>query len=700
MLEVASRIDRVVVHPGAAMVTRIASATLTASGEVAFVGLPASLDEDSLEVEVSGPARATGVRSTLAVVTTDAGGSDADRRAAATRLAELTAERASLKASLAALAGLAPVAAAGDRASRPRWSDVVTAREGVLGAASRRAAALKAALAELERAIEAAQRALAAAEERWRRRSSAELAAGSLSRTVVASVQVEGDGGPCTLACRYRVAGARWAPRYVARLGDGQVRLEVRAAVAQATGEDWRDARLELSTAAPTRKVALPELPALRIGRAQPAPQRAGWRAPPVGVDELYRDWDAAFRDGVPPAPRLGAEIFDDLEADEPTSEQNLDALRAIAGAPPPAPMAEAAMAPPMPAPMMASRAPMAPGAAPPAPMKKTMMMASAPAAQDARRSRGKGEGGGGRRQAAAPPLEEAAAITAAEDLLAFGALYLPGPEAAGRGVLRRHDDAARGVIAADVLSHSRGSAKARRQALSARPLPAGCHEPGPGQYDYAFATGGRVDVAADGAWHAIAVASHAAPVTIAHVVSPAVAPEVYRLATVVNPLDAPLLAGPVDVYERDELVLTAPLDETPPGGAIQIGLGVDLNVKVARNLRYREESAGVLRGSLRLIHEVTIDVEHLGGPAAALEVRERVPIPAPDTDEVEVTIDEVVPAWEPWRPEPAAGVAALRGGHRWRLALAPGERRSLRVAYAIKIASKHELVGGNRRDA
>jgi hypothetical protein len=165
-------------------------------------------------------------------------------------------------------------------------------------------------------------------------------------------------------------------------------------------------------------------------------------------------------------------------------------------------------------------------------------------APEEARKSRAKGEGGGGRRQAPAP-VEEATAVTAADDLLAFGALYLPGPEVAGRGVLRRHDDAARGAIAADVLSHSRGSAKARRQALTARPLPRGCHEPGPGQYDYAFATGGRVDVAADGAWHAIAVASHAAPVTIAHVVSPAVAPRLP--ATVVNPLDAPP-PGPVDV--------------------------------------------------------------------------------------------------------------------------------------------------------
>ena len=118
----------------------------------------------------------------------------------------------------------------------------------------------------------------------------------------------------------------------------------------------------------------------------------------------------------------------------------------------------------------------------------------------------------------------------------------------------------------------------------------------------------------------------------------------------------------------------------------------VDGGERIARysfmGVRMRE--ALVLRGRELIRHT-------LGEKGLKMEP---VPIPAPDTDEVEVAIDEVVPGWEPWRPEPAPGHAALRGGHRWRLTLAPGERRSLRVAYAIKIASKHELVGGNRRES
>ena len=57
--------------------------------------------------------------------------------------------------------------------------------------------------------------------------------------------------------------------------------LQLRALIAQRTGEDWRGVHLELSTAAPLSFTELPELSAIRIGRAQPPPPRKpGFRPP------------------------------------------------------------------------------------------------------------------------------------------------------------------------------------------------------------------------------------------------------------------------------------------------------------------------------------------------------------------------------------------------------------------------------------
>jgi hypothetical protein len=59
-----------------------------------------------------------------------------------------------------------------------------------------------------------------------------------------------------------------------------------------------------------------------------------------------------------------------------------------------------------------------------------------------------------------------------------------------------------------------------------------------------------------------------------------------------------------------------------------------------------------------------------------------------------------VEPDWEPFEPFPSdAGVEPLRGGYCWRLSLERGQKKSLRAAYAVKIAAKHELIGGNRRE-
>ncbi|MEJ7603685.1 MAG: DUF4139 domain-containing protein, partial [Kofleriaceae bacterium] len=242
------------------------------------------------------------------------------------------------------------------------------------------------------------------------------------------------------------------------------------------------------------------------------------------------------------------------------------------------------------------------------------------------------------------------------------------------------------------------GVARARILAL---PLPRGCSASWAHSYDYSFATDGAVDVRADGAWHSVAVTRHGSTVKLRHVAVPREQTDVFRVASIANPFAGPLLPGPIDVYDRGRFLVTSEVDYTPPGASVEVGLGVDATVKLARNTEFREEAAGMLRGQLRLHHAIEVDVENLSGRAIDLEIRERIPVTREGDDEVEVTLGKVDPAWERWTPDPdAPHDQRLRGGYRWRLALPAGQKRTVRAAYEVKIAGKLELVGGNRRES
>jgi hypothetical protein len=66
----------------------------------------------------------------------------------------------------------------------------------------------------------------------------------------------------------YLVDSATWRPQYKLRAGKDKdpVRVEYLAAIAQLTGEDWKDVSLTLSTAQPMFNAAPPELRSLSIG--------------------------------------------------------------------------------------------------------------------------------------------------------------------------------------------------------------------------------------------------------------------------------------------------------------------------------------------------------------------------------------------------------------------------------------------------
>ena len=263
----ASRIEAVTLFPDAAIVTRTLRIDLPAGEHaIAFRDLPAGLDPASFRAE----GQATGG---LALQNVDfRQGLRAGDSAREERRAALLVRRAGLQSRLEAHEtqkamirrqaeiGLGDgVKQASDPESWPRAWELV--QKALLAAND--------AVAALTRDIERLDAEIAALEPAPH--------AGPLARVAVLAVSAE---APVAAEIRvsYRVGKAGWRPVYDARLetrnAKPELRLVRRAMLRQATGEDWSDARLTLSTLPVARGTAAPELVTERLG-FEPPPRPA-----------------------------------------------------------------------------------------------------------------------------------------------------------------------------------------------------------------------------------------------------------------------------------------------------------------------------------------------------------------------------------------------------------------------------------------
>ena len=678
---VETRIDQVTVFSRGAAVRR--TGTTASTGTVRIAGLPLALIDDTVRVEVDGGPVATAVRTG-----TDAGADaiaeeSAELRTARRREAIATAEVVRLETALDKLAH-APVIADDETDDTPAaWSAVVAARRGLIESRAQRERTLRDQLAAGRRELDEAHRAHEVIATREALKGSAR---GPRLHEVRKYVELELTGaGSATLRLEYQVGAARWAPAYVARLDGEATRFELRAVVAQDSGEDWNGALLRLSTAEPSRFAPLPELAAQKIGRRQQEPARKGFRPAPTGSDALYADYDRSFPRKLVPKP-FKEQPFDDstYEGRAPTAPEEAFAQQVWDE--------DSSHAKGIYKDEMKKRAPGAVGGAAPMPQA-----APAPAALRASLPRGEVSSKTVFAEALADARPTDKSLRAEprpaepQPRLDYGNLVMGAPTSGDRGRLvpAPRAPAAAGAVAEAVAK------------ILQLPLPAGHLAEWAHSYDYAFASDGAVDVQSDGAWHAIALTTRPGTAKLRHVAVPREQADVFRVAEIENPFDGPLLPGPIDVYDRGQFLVTSSVDFTPPGGGVEVGLGVDAAIKIARNAEFHEEAAGMLRGALRLVHAISIEIENGSSRPIDVEVRERVPVTRQGDDEIEVSVGRVDPAWESWAPEPdTPGTARLRGGYRWRVAMAAGTKRTLRAAYEVKIAGKLELVGGNRRES
>lgn len=243
-----SRIDEVLVYPGGAQVTRLASVAAGAR-ELVLTCLTARFDPDTLQIDAPAGVNLGPVQ--IETLPRDRA-PDCANSALDEQLRKLEAQRDSLNAESGALeTGLGYLKALGNGDARnPPTTAAIgatadTIRKAALDALQRQAQ-LRRQVEELERQIgplKSERDRLAAANPEWR----------SL-RVRLSTAQA------AELRLSYRITQAGWAPSYRALLDttSGALHLERLAQVSQQSGEDWRNVTLRLSTAQVSTRVGLP----------------------------------------------------------------------------------------------------------------------------------------------------------------------------------------------------------------------------------------------------------------------------------------------------------------------------------------------------------------------------------------------------------------------------------------------------------
>lgn len=759
-----SRVREVCVFRSGAVVTRLAEVQPNGAwpDEVALIGLPLAIDDESVRVSVVGGTdaklpRPADVRVDLVVP--DIGEpllpvDETELRAAADEIARLQEllQRIDRESARMDAIGLSLPEPFENRPPKPApaaaWSGVIDWKHRWK---RERADERRRVFEDLLRAQETLARLRRLLREL---RASQDSRESRVSKRVRLRLREGGTPTGATLKLEYRIPGARWVPTYVFRMGrDGKsAQLAVKALVVQSSGEPWDRVKLAVSTADLLRDNELPELSSLRIGRRQPEPPKRAYRDSPSGLDALFEGLDNAIATSEPPPPiapppppaepaidalldgfgdegGLGADMpapasatgakggrADDrmrskdapmkkqarMEPPKPARDFKADLAATTTPKAPPAPPARS-RAPggvprpsnqPMPAPAM----PM-----PPMSMEVAGEMEMAPDMDAAVPDGGPRGGFGGGAIAGKAERRPMTPPPPSPGMMKFSDLVMAGWGDPGvRGRLRAGTLADR--LAGLDASHAPGvaarlqEAEARAEESSYVSFPGETQDVGSscGSYDHRYDAEGLADVPGDGRIHSVPLLARTAPVATTLVVVPRESTQAVRVAEMRNPLESPLLAGPAEIYLDDEFLVTSPIRTVPAGADLKIGLGVEEALKVARNTHFEEEATGLLGGGALLHHKVEIEIANRLASPVKIDVRERVPIKDEEDKDVDITVPVPTPAWEDYDQDETG---RIKGGRRWRMSLAAGESKKIFWTYSIKIDSKNEVVGGNRRE-
>ena len=160
-------------------------------------------------------------------------------------------------------------------------------------------------------------------------------------------------------------------------------------------------------------------------------------------------------------------------------------------------------------------------------------------------------------------------------------------------------------------------------------------------------------------------------------VATPALSPYVHQVAQLSNPAPYPLMAGTIHIHRAGTFIGKTALSHTAPGEPIELTLGIDQEVRLARrSLKKMNRAPGFLSSTKHIEHGYRISMDNRSDSPVTVEIRERVPVSK--IRDVKVKIEKST--------SPGFTLDGHRGFLTWSLPLKPGENRARDLFFTIHL--------------
>ena len=427
-----------------------------------------------------------------------------------------------------------------------------------------------------------------------------------------------------------------------------------------------------LSTAEIDKRVELPQLQSRRIGRVEQL--QKSWYPPPMDTQKLFVDYDYAKRvyeesmtlkkvsaqkkskrEKHPPEPLLIPQSLEDEDIDSSMLECRQDS-------------------------------PLQPRYAPPRQQDLSAMFSlpsmGRPSSAKVEQSQSvKQSTGVKKRNKKSVPIQK----FVEESSYDYENFRLAGTHELNRGKLIMHS---RAFLLKWEFQQRYISIEPQQSDIRIPELPSGYKKPAVShRFDYVYRTDSLKNILAQDRFRKITLMEQAVDVELVYVSVPSKSQQVFRQVRLKNPLQAPLLAGPVDVYHHKSFLMQSHFQDIPSKGAFHFDLGVESNIRISRKLQSKEQIEGMFIKEKEIFNTVTIEAKNLLKKTIDIELLEMLPTVDEDEKSIKVQVDSPMPVWNKTFKKDAP-----EGARGWTTQLPSQETKTFSYSYKITIPTDQEL--------